>query len=114
MESTQKSKEKIYPSFIEVFAISVLVSICCLFIYDTYFAQKIAVFDEKDYKKQQGQLYLKGKYSEENHQRNLKAMRDFVEAHPNLVFLNQDVVLSNGKVIKITENPETGEENGKK
>ncbi len=107
----KNTKRKVSPSYIEVIVLSAFVSIGCLYVYDTYFAQKIAVFDLKEYKKQQGKLYLDGQYDEERHQRNLAEMNTFINRHSNFVFLDQDTVIANGKVIQVGKDRETGGDN---
>ncbi len=113
MNSSEEKNRKVSPSYIEVIVLSALTAVGCLYVYDTYFAQKIAVFDQKQYKEQQSKLYLEGRFNEERHKHNLARMKEFIKDHPNMVFLEQDTVAANGKVIKISDQSNEYEQTGK-
>ncbi len=74
--------------------VSALVCAASLFIYDKFFAVKIATLDVKGYVSDQRELYFAGKINDEQLRENLEKLRAVVRSQPrNVIILTEDVVV---------------------
>lgn len=85
-------------------AISALMCATSLFVYDRFFALKIATLDVKGYVNDQRELYFSGKISDEELRENIEKLRTVVRSQPgNVIILTEDVVVKEKSIGKDTK-----------
>ncbi len=93
--------EKVFRQYALMAAISALVCAASLFIYDGFFALKIATLDVKGYVSEQRELYFAGKISDDQLRENLEKLRAIVRSQPrNVVILTEDVVVKERSLVE--------------
>lgn len=81
-------------------SISVMVSIGTIYLYDAYYAQKVAVFDLASYLDKQKTEFLSGRTDEEKLRKGFALIKERIDAlGDNRIVLSKDMVLSGGKDI---------------
>ncbi len=108
--SNQSESEKALstgPGYLEVIVIALLMAVVALAGYDRLFAQKIKVLDLKGYLRTQKALLTAGEITTEQWKGKLdtveQILNDEAVRHRNHVIILKDVVLRNGKEIRIKE-----------
>ncbi len=95
------------PGYLEVIVIALLMAVVALASYDRLFAQKIKVLDLKGYLRTQKALLTAGEITTEQWKGKLdtveQILNDEAVRHRNHVIILKDVVLRNGKEIRIKE-----------
>jgi hypothetical protein len=105
-ETTEKGKGHLGPSYLEIIVIALIIAAIATIGYDRYVAQKIYVFDLKGYLRTQNALLLAGEINDEQWQTRLNAIEDFLDdeaVNPRHIILMEDVVLRNGKTVRLKE-----------
>jgi hypothetical protein len=83
-------------------AVSVIVSLSSVVVYDRYFAQKIVSVDLKGYMDDQRSQYAARKLSDEQLDKNLARVKGILEQIPkNHVVMMGDAVIKNAEVVKL-------------
>lgn len=81
-------------------AVSVLVSVGAVYLYDTYYAQKLVVFDLASYLDKQKTEFLSGRMDEEKLRKEFSGIKERLDAlGEKRIVLSKDMVLSGGKDI---------------
>jgi hypothetical protein len=81
--------------------LNIMVSATTVFVYDHYFAQKIAVFDRNGYRDNQKKLFFAGKITEEELFLSLDRVEEALRKESgNTIILNAEAVIRNGKFVQ--------------
>lgn len=79
---------------------SILIAVGALYLYDTYYAQKVVVFDLVSYLEKQKMEFLEGRTNEEKLRDEFAKAKEMIDAlGENRIVLSKDMVLSGGKDI---------------
>ncbi|MBI5642620.1 MAG: hypothetical protein HY954_04000 [Deltaproteobacteria bacterium] len=79
---------------------SILISVGVVYLYDTYYAQKVVVFDLVSYLEKQKMEFLEGRTNEEKLRDEFAKAKKMIDSlGENRVVLSKDMVLSGGKDI---------------
>jgi hypothetical protein len=95
------------PGYVEVIVIAMIMACIVVAAYDRLFAQKIKMLDLKAYLRTQKALLMAGEISEQQWRTGLdtveQILNDEAASSPNQIILLKDVVLRNGKELKISK-----------
>lgn len=81
-------------------AVSFLFSVCAVYFYDVYYAQKVVVFDLTSYLDKQKAEFLAGRMDEEKLRKEFAWIKERIDAlGEKRIVLSKDMVLSGGKDI---------------
>lgn len=97
----RKSQFSLYPALVSIL-VSLIISFSCVLGYHHYVAPGILVVDIKGYVREQRDLFLANKITQEDLRKNLDKMEEIITSIPknNIVF-SRDAVLRNAKVIEL-------------
>ncbi len=102
---SEQRNRKLRPSYVEVAMIVLIVVSGAMYVYDSYFAQKIKVVDISGYLRQQKALIVSGEINAGELEARLDKIDRVItqesQRHSNQIYILKEVVLKNGNEFKL-------------